>query len=323
MTPARWSKHSTRLVSWGACLLVASLVAIVFALRVTPTQSVSSVGQTVEVGAAPLSLDVSGPGRVDLFGQSLSTKVDFAGPIRPKLVLTRITLTEQIADILEPDSRAQTEHLLGASLADGWRRYFVWESLFAGIGVLVLLAAVAGILRTSWKRTAALLAVGVVLTEALNVGGILLTARNTPRILARADSLSALLGRTERPLVAARPGAPHPDVDAVVLGDSTAAGVGNPLVAHPSRLDKACERSSEAFGVALGRANHWKVDNLACSGATVRAGLLGRQDLGSLSAPAQLAETNAGQRAGLRVERGRERPRVGSHGEALRGGVVL
>lgn len=79
-------------------------------------------------------------------------------------------------------------------------------------------------------------------------------------------------------------------MQADVLGDSTAAGVGNPPVARPSALDRACGRSSAAYAVDLARVNGWHVDNLACSGATVPGGILGPQRLGGLLAPAQLAE---------------------------------
>lgn len=78
-------------------------------------------------------------------------------------------------------------------------------------------------------------------------------------------------------------------VQAVVLGDSTAAAIGNPLVDHPSAQDRACGRSRDSYAVDLGQANRWNILNLACSGATVNDGLLGVQITGDRIAPPQLS----------------------------------
>ncbi len=75
-------------------------------------QQVSVLGEESGAGAADPSLSVSGPGEVDLFGQRLPTTVQFAGPVRPRLALTRSTLNQQ--------------------LASGWIRYFVFEAVIAG-----------------------------------------------------------------------------------------------------------------------------------------------------------------------------------------------
>jgi hypothetical protein len=61
-------------------------------------------------------------------------------------------------------------------------------------------------------------------------------------------------------------------------------------VPEPSALDRARQPSSDAFAVALAQTNNWNVENLARSGATIPAGLLGPQVFSTdLSAPAQLA----------------------------------
>jgi lysophospholipase L1-like esterase len=274
----------------AAGLLAVPFVAIATALFLTPMQSVSVVGQTVKVGVAPPDLTLSGPGQLDLFGQSLPTRPEFTGPIRPRLVLTQITVTEQIAHVLTADGRDRAGDELGESLAAAWHRYFAWEIVVTGIVALILFAAAAGFIRPSRGRTVTLLLSGLLVTEALNVGGIVLTARDTPQVLAGVESLSGLVGRAERPLVEPAPGPARPEVQAIVLGDSTAAAIGNPLVADASDVDKACERSSESFAVALGRVNGWTVQNLACSGATISEGILGPQQAGNLTVPAQLAE---------------------------------
>jgi GDSL-like Lipase/Acylhydrolase family len=270
-------------------LLVAAAAAIAFALRVTPSQSVTALGQTVEVGATSPSFDLSGPGQLELFGQSLPTTFTFTGPVRPKLVLTNITLDQQVANFLSPSGRTEDNNVLGERLAAGWERYFAWEVVFVGLGTLVLLAAFAGLRRPSWRRTVRLVVAGLVLAEGVDLGAIMLTAYRAPTILRRVDSLSALVGRSAPSPIPAAPGPPERDVEAVVLGDSTAAGLGNPLVEHPSALDRACGRSSDSYAADLASVNSWDVENLACSGATIEAGVLGDQRLGSLTASPQLA----------------------------------
>jgi hypothetical protein len=84
---------------------------------------------------------------------------------------------------------------------------------------------------------------------------------------------------------------PLPGVQAVVIGDSTAAAIGNPRLPNATPLDRACGRSSESYAADLAMVNNWTVLNLACSGATVQNGLLGAQVLGNGQvAPPQLAE---------------------------------
>jgi lysophospholipase L1-like esterase len=78
-------------------------------------------------------------------------------------------------------------------------------------------------------------------------------------------------------------------VQAIVMGDSTAAGLGGAPLPNPSQDDEACGRSADAYGVLLGRVNRWNIKNLACSGATIRSGLLGPQTRGDRSLPPQLA----------------------------------
>src|SRR5262249_13586492 len=90
--------------------------------------------------------------------------------------------------------------------------------------------------------------------------------------------------RKDRPVVTG--------VQEVVMGDSTAAGAGLPLVADPSAVDRGCGRSSESYGADLAAANGWKAVNLACDSATVRHGLLGRQRAEGQPIPAQIASAS-------------------------------
>jgi hypothetical protein len=254
-------------------------------------QTVSAAGQTGQVGAAIPSLSWSGPGELDLFGQVIPTKPQFAGPIRPLLQLTHITIDPQVAQLLRSDDPRQLKLSLSQQLAEGWTRYFIWETLIAAGFAAVALIAVAGVRRQSHLTMLKTVGAGLAVVVAVNVGGVLLTASSTPRVLRSVKTLDDLVGAD--PLQAA-PGTlarPLPGVQAVVIGDSTAAAVGNPVAGNASALDRACGRSSQAYAADLAAVNNWNVLNLACSGATIQNGLLGVQLLGDGQlAPAQLGE---------------------------------
>ena len=284
-------RHTSHGLVVAATLLAITMASIAFGLRVTPLQDVSALGQTVGVGAAPPSFSLSGPGQVELFGQALPTSVRFLGPVRPRLVLNSITLNQQVAGLFDPSTSGGSALALGDSLASGWTRYFLLEIAYVGLGALLLLGIVAGWRRHawSWKKTLVTIAGGLVFVEAVNVGLIMLTAATAPAKLHQVGSLGELVGRTEDAPIAVAPGPLLPGVQAVVLGDSTAAGMGDAPLADPSPLDEACGRSVDAYAIHLADVNRWKVRNLACSGATIRAGVLGPQIAGDRTIPAQLA----------------------------------
>lgn len=251
----------------------------------------SAAGQTAQVGAAVPSPSLSGPGELDLFGQVMPTKPQFEGPIRPLLKLTHITIDAQVAHVLRSDSPRKLELNLSQQLAQGWTRYFEWETLIAAGFAAVLLVAVAGVARQPHKKMAKTVVAGLLVVVAVNVGGVLLTAHSTPAVLRGVKTLDDLVGAD--PLTAPQQSATKqlPGVQAVVIGDSTAAAIGNPRLPSATPLDRACGRSSESYAADLAMVNTWKVLNLACSGATVQNGLLGAQVLGSGQvAPPQLGE---------------------------------
>jgi hypothetical protein len=252
---------------------------------------VSAAGQTAQVGAAVPSPSLSGPGELDLFGQVMPTKPQFEGPIRPLLKLTHITIDAQVGRLLRSDTPRSLELNLSQQLAQGWTRYFEWETLIAAGFAVVLLIAVAGIARQSYKRMARTVIAGLVVVVAVNVGGVLLTAHSTPAVLRSVKTLDDLVGAD--PLTAPQQSATRslPGVQAVVIGDSTAAAIGNPRLPAGTPLDRACGRSGESYAADLALVNTWNVLNLACSGATVQNGLLGAQVFGSGTvAPPQLGE---------------------------------
>lgn len=266
-----------------------SVLAVAIGLLVTPSPSVSALGQTVEVGATPPSLDLSGPGEVVLFGRTLPTEVHFVGPVRPRLVLTDITLDAQVAGAFAPPGQAAAAEEVGAALSRGWRTYFLWESAAVGIAAIVVLGAIAGWRRYDGRRTAVTIAGGLVFVQVVNVSVIMVTAFTAPGVLREVGSLNELVGREQVRPIAPVPGPAETGVQAIVIGDSVAAGLGGPPIAGASPLDIACERSSFAFAETLAVVNGWRVENLACSGATIDRGVLGPQRAGDRRLPPQLA----------------------------------
>jgi GDSL-like Lipase/Acylhydrolase family len=271
--------------------LIITAGSIWLALQVAPMQTVSAAGQTAQVGAVIPSLSWSGPGELDLFGQVIPTKPQFTGPIRPLLQLSHITIDPQVAQLLRSDNPRELKLSLSQQLAQGWTRYFVWETVIAAGFAVVALLAVAGVRRQSHLTMLKTVGAGLAVVIAVNIGGIALTASSTPRVLRSVKTLDDLVGTDP---LQANPGSvarPLPGVQAVVIGDSTAAAIGNPVAGNASALDRACGRSSESYAADLAEVNNWNVLNLACSGATIQNGLLGVQVLNNGQvAPAQLDE---------------------------------
>jgi hypothetical protein len=271
-------------------LLLIAVCAIWLALRVTPLQTVSAAGQVARVGAAapPLaslpSLSLSGPGELDLFGQVIPTRMQFTGPIRPRLELDRLSITPQVVSQLRAQGAHRVELTFSQQLASAWERYFVWETVIvAGFTALGLIAVYAVRRKhVAWKIVAG----GVAVACLINVGGVVLTASSTPRLLSSVRTLDDLVG-VDPVQPPASPVAASPHAQVVVMGDSTASGWGLPWVSSPTALDKGCGRSSESYAADLATANGWNVLNLACGSATINDGLLGAQVLfnGQIAAP--------------------------------------
>lgn len=286
----RLLRRSLILVSWTVAVAAAAAGAIAAALWLTPMQQVDAAGQEIRVGVTAPAWSLSGPGEVDLFGQRIDTAIDFTGPVRPRLSLARITMGAQLSQFVSEGADSASRQLQDA-LVDGWTRFFVWQVVVAGAAAVVLFGALAGWMRRGWKRSLGLIAVGLMVTEALNLGAIMVTAYSAPDKLRQVDSLTALTGAVPLPDVSGPAGrAASAEVSKVaVIGDSTAAGLGNPPVDDATEEDTACGRSRNAFAVSLARADDWDVTNLACSGATIRDGLLGPQQAGGREMAPQLA----------------------------------
>src|SRR5215475_15231686 len=157
-----------------AALLVVAAIAIAIAIQVTPMQTVNVAGQVITVGTTAPSWSLSGPGEIDLFGQRLPTTLRFPGPLRPRLALSQITINSELTNFVGGAGPEGAERALGRRLADGWKHYFAWETAIAGLGALVLLGAVAGWRRLPRRTTIKLLVAGLLVTEAINVGAIII-----------------------------------------------------------------------------------------------------------------------------------------------------
>lgn len=276
-------------------LVSLGVLAMLAAAALTPPVQVTVYGQDLQMGAVAPSLSgvLSGPGVAELFGEGpIETVQQFDGPLRPRIVWQRFnpdaaagafiqTTTPEGRPTLGLDSAA-----VGEALARGWLAFLVRLLAVAGIvGALLYLVAVTvvGAVRGArWRQQHARHSVRPVLAAALagvvvSLAGAGLTLASARAQLADVSTLADLTGTA--PLVAppAAAAPPRSDIEVAVIGDSTAAGVGNAPIAEPTDADIACERSSDAYAQVLQSATGWRVENLACASATIDQGLLGAQ----------------------------------------------
>jgi hypothetical protein len=282
----KWLRRAGKVLGGAVALVVVSAASIWLAVQLTPMQSVSAAGQTVQVGAARPGTSLSGPGELDLFGEAIATRPHFDGPIRPRLKLAHIDLGSHIEDMAH-DGGDELLPVLSRRLASGWLRYCLWESLIAAGCAATIAVAVAGVRRAPRRTMVAMTAAAVASVCVVNAVGIYLLASGTPRVLRQVRTLDDLVGRTPAQPVPAAKGRALTGVRLVVLGDSTAAGIGNRLVDHPTPADRTCGRSADSYAADLAAVNGWNVLNLACQGATVTDGILGVQTRGDDVIPPQ------------------------------------
>jgi lysophospholipase L1-like esterase len=285
-------------------VLAVALAAMTLALAVTPKAGVSVFGQQVKVGAVPPSpgLGLSGPGEADLFGEGIVETIQhFDGPIRPLIVWQRFNRNDDAAAFIQSGSADGRRTVstgsadVGRQLAAGWTRYFGWLVVTAAVlgGVLYLVTAGAVALagrdhRRSRAAHLGLLGASVAAALVLTLGFTALTVRTAVHELGSVTSLSDLVGPANLAPVPAAVGPKRADTDVVVIGDSTAAGIGNTPIAEPSREDTACQRSADAYASSLRSIAGVSVLNLACSSASVANGLLGPQPAAGTTLPPQV-----------------------------------
>jgi lysophospholipase L1-like esterase len=287
-----------------ALVLAVALAAMTLALAVTPKAGVSVFGQSVAVGAVPpsLSLGVSGPGQADLFGEGMVETIQhFDGPIRPLIVWKRFNRNDDAAAFIQSGSGDGHRTVstgsaeVGRELAAGWTRYFGWLVAIAGLlggGLYLVTAGAVALLGRDHGRSRAvhlgLFGASVAAALVMTLGFTALTVRTAVHQLGSVTSLSDLVGTANLAPVPAAVGPQRAHTDVVVIGDSTAAGIGNTPIRKPTREDNACQRSADAYANSLQSIAGVSVLNLACSSATVASGLLGPQPAAGLTLPPQV-----------------------------------
>jgi len=102
-------------------------------------------------------------------------------------------------------------------------------------------------------------------------------------------TLDQLVGRAPLAVDPTDHRTPSPAISTVVIGDSTAAGAGNPPVAHASREDTACRRSRDSYAADIAGVNNTTVVNLACTNASIEQGLFGPEAINGTVVSSQLA----------------------------------
>ncbi|MGA7989585.1 MAG: GDSL-type esterase/lipase family protein [Candidatus Dormiibacterota bacterium] len=270
-----------------ACVVIAVPAAsIALSLLVSPPQAVQTAGQSLELSAGPPTLTAAGPGTLALFGQSIPTTQQFAGPIRPRLQWAQVTHYDQLLEALkEPRT-------LGEDLRAGWSAYFVREVIIAILLAAALSGVTLALARRQWRLVLTGMAVAAAIaggTEAFAVS----SAANGLTRLSQVQTLDELVGRTPLTVAAAPPKTPTSAATTVVIGDSTAAGAGNPLVAGATTQDVACRRSRDSYATVIAAVNNSTVVNLACTNASIESGLFGIEAINGSIVPAQLATLDA------------------------------
>ncbi|MFC5994803.1 GDSL-type esterase/lipase family protein [Pseudonocardia hispaniensis] len=298
--------------SWPTLLLIGLCLfaGVPAAIMLTPNQQVVALGQHISVGARTPTPSVSGPAQLVQIG---NTELDIPrlqvyGPLRPQLVLGPVQRNAAAAEVLDPDRTRQAREDARATLINGFLRWYAFGALglvaitlaaSAAVGCIRILALLRRQSRIGgghltgteiWHRSAG--ALGRMTVLALTVSTLawvacgVLAYRGTMRGLADVHSLSDLVGTHH-----VSPAPVGPTVfgyTGAVVGDSRVARVGGPPIPDATPPDLACERSADSLGHELGRLLAAQVRTLACSGATITEGLLGPQQRGDLTVPAQI-----------------------------------
>ena len=254
------------IVAITVCLAaVIPLVSIEISLLIAPAQNVEAGGQSLALSAGPAA-STSGPGTLELFGQSIPTTQQFSGPIRPRLLWAEVTHYDELLLALR-----EPQHL-GQDLRNGWSAYFIRELLITVLIAAVLAALGLALLRRRWQLIVAGLALSAVMAGGVDALAISSAAQGLQQ-LSQVHTLDQLVGRAPLAVDPTGRRAPSPTISTVVIGDSTAAGAGNPPVVHASREDTACRRSRDSYAADIAGVNNSTVVNLACTNASIEHGL--------------------------------------------------
>jgi hypothetical protein len=264
-----------------ALVVAVPLASIEISLLASPAQNIEAAGQALALSAGP-SASTSGPGTLELFGQSIPTTQQFSGPIRPRLLWAQVTHYDELLHALK-----QPEHL-GEALRGGWTAYFTRQLIIAALVAATLAALCLALLRRSWRVVVAGVIVAAVVAGGLDATAIGSAAQGLQQ-LSQVRTLDQLVGRSPLAVDPTTHTAPAATASTVVIGDSTAAGAGNPLVEHPTAEDKACLRSRDSYAADIAAVNGRAVVNLACTNASIEQGLFGAEVINGAVITSQLA----------------------------------
>ncbi len=293
---------------WGLSV-VAAVAGMFLALVLTPDVSVSTLGQTIQVGAVhpPAAFSWAGTGEVDLFGEgAVSTVQRFDSFIRPLIVWRKFDASRAASEFIQSEPRSTggapgaTVGRIGQSLASGWSEYLVQLALLAALlGAALHLVVLGGsvlvrrLRRVTPRRPMAWVASTAALSLVVTVTLAGVTVVSAYRQLHGVSSLADLVGTVQLAPASPAPGPARTGVTIVVIGDSTAAGDGNAPVRHPTKQDTACDRSRDSYASDLQAVTGSRVLNLSCSSATIAHGLLGPQSTHGLTVLPQLSALEA------------------------------
>jgi len=268
---------------FAACVAVAiPLASVELSLLITPAQSVQTAGQSLELSAGPPSISASGSGTLELFGQSLPTTEQFSGPIRPRLHWAEVTHYDQLLQALRQPAQ------LGQALRDGWSAFFTHELVIAILVAFALSALALLLVRRRWQVVViGMMVAGLVtgITDAMAIGNAAFGLNQ----LSQVRTLDQLVGRTPLTVNTPSRAAPAASSGIVVIGDSTAAGAGNPQVLDATPDDIACRRSLDSYAADIAAVTHSTARNLACTNASIVDGLFGDESINGRLVPSQLA----------------------------------
>jgi len=265
--------------------LVIPLASIEISLLVSPSQGVDAAGQSLTVSASPAA-STSGPGTLELFGQSIPTTQQFSGPIRPRLLWAQVTHYDQLLLALK-----QPEHL-GKDLRSGWSAYFARQLVVAVLVAAALGALSLALLRLRWQLVVAGMVVALAVAGIVDAAAIGSAAQGLQQ-LSQVRTLDQLVGRSPLAVGTTLHRPTNATATTVVIGDSTAAGAGNPPVPHATVEDTACRRSRDSYAADIAAVNASTVVNLACTNASIENGLFASEVINGSLVPSQLARLEA------------------------------
>jgi lysophospholipase L1-like esterase len=312
----RWLGRGHRALPTLALVLWCVIAGIPTAILLTPPQEVTVAGQHVSVDAHLPGFTLAGPPQLVQIGNTALdiTSLKVWGPLRPRLTLGPVQRNAAAAAAIDPKSAADVKQTAVTDLGTAMLHWYLW----AGVILLAFTLAssiIAGYIRIFgalrrandqrrpravtvaelWQgnsrqlRTMTLIAVVASMLAWAGSGALAFTgAVNGLRTV---RSLTDLVGAYHL-----SPSPVGPTVHGfagAVIGDSRASRVGGPELPKATTDDSACGRSADSLAVEIGSLTGDNVLNLACSGASIAAGLSGPQIQAEQTIPPQLGRLKA------------------------------